>query len=66
MKKRTVKFLTGLQIEASLADNIIETGCIVPILSTYISKGVRELRELELQRIEKLIKILPSPQIRVD
>ena len=29
MKKRTVTFLTGLQIEASLADNMIETGCVV-------------------------------------
>ena len=63
MKKRTVTFLTGLQIEASLADNMIETGCIVPILSIYLSKGVREL---EVQRIEKLIKILPTSQIRVD
>ena len=36
MKKRTVKFLTGLQIEASLADNIIETGCIVPIFSRLL------------------------------
>ena len=44
MKKRTVTFLTGLQIEASLADKYDRTDCVVSNLPYFSIFGPFDIK----------------------